>query len=99
KDAKTISSINLHKHVRKRVAIQGAKAASKRVTTKRGEQTLMLNISDHYGMMDVVVWPEQYRRFYPTLHNSEALRITGKVAESFGVVTLVAASIERVDFS
>jgi len=59
---------------------------------------LMLNLSDHRGMMDVVVWPEQYQKFYTQLATAEALRITGKVAESFGVCSLEAKEIEKVEF-
>ena len=65
----------------------------------------MLNLSDHSGMMDTVVWPEQYQKYYTELSTvdersftAEALRVTGKVAESFGVCTLEANVIEKVEF-
>ena len=93
-----IAASDLSRHVGKRVTVLGAVAASKRVTTKRGENMLMLNLSDHSGMMDVVVWPEQYRANHSTLSTAEALRVTGKVAESFGVCTLEAKEIEKVEF-
>jgi DNA polymerase III alpha subunit len=59
---------------------------------------LMLNICDHSGMMDTVVWPEQYLTYYSQLAGAEAMRVTGRVAESFGVTTLEAQKIERVEF-
>ena len=94
----TATSSDLASHVGKRVTVLGAKAASKTVTTKRGENMLMLNLSDRQGMMDVVVWPEQYRSYHLPLSTAEALRITGKVAESFGVCTLEAKEIDKVEF-
>ncbi len=94
-----ISSSDFSKHVGKRVTVLGAIAATKRVTTKRGESMLMLNLSDHSGMMDTVVWPEQYHKYYTELSTAEALRVTGKVAESFGVCTLEAQEINRVEFA
>jgi len=94
----TVSSSDLPLHLGKRVSVLGAKSASKTVTTKRGDRMLMLNLSDHRGMMDVVVWPEQYQKFYTQLATAEALRITGKVAESFGVCSLEAKEIEKVEF-
>ncbi len=93
-----IAASDLAWHVGKRVTVLGAVAAAKRVTTKRGENMLMLNISDHSGMMDTVVWPEQYQKYYMELSTAEALRVIGKVAESFGVCTLEAQAIEKVDF-
>ena len=94
----TVNSSDLSSNVGKKVTILGAKAASKTVTTKRGENMLMLNLSDRQGMMDVVVWPEQHRSFHLPLSTSDALRITGKVAESFGVCTLEAKEIDKVEF-
>ncbi len=93
-----ITASNLAKHVGKRVTVLGAVAATKRVTTKRGENMLMLNLSDHSGMMDTVIWPEQYQKYHTELSTAEALRITGKVVESFGVCTLAAQAIEKVEF-
>ena len=49
-------------------------------------------------MMDTLVWPEQYQKYYTELSTAEALRVTGKVAESFGVCTLEAQAIEKVAF-
>lgn len=59
----------------------------------------MLNLSNHSGMMDTVVWPEQYQKYYTDFSTAEALRVTGKVAESFGVCTLKASAIKKVEFA
>ncbi|MDP4199271.1 MAG: DNA polymerase III subunit alpha [Bacteroidota bacterium] len=94
----TVRASDLARHIGKRVTVVGAKAATKAVRTKRGELMLMLNLSDKSGMMDVVVWPEQYRQYYTQLSTAEAVRIAGKVAESYNVATLEAHAIEKLEF-
>jgi hypothetical protein len=54
---------------------------------------------NHSGMMDTVVRPEQYQKCYTELPTAEALRVTGKVAESFWVCMLEANAIEKMEFA
>lgn len=76
------------------VTVIGYVSAYKITSTRRGDRMMMLNISDEDGMIDVVAWPEVFRRSYSTLAAAEMLRIKGKVTESFDVVGLEAISIE-----
>lgn len=66
--------------------------------TRDGHSMLMLNISDDTGMIDVVVWPETYRKFDRELRTGNAFKITGKVETSFGVPSLHAEGIEAARF-
>jgi DNA-directed DNA polymerase III PolC len=91
------SSTDLLNMVGRTVTVVGFRSASKTVRTKRGELMQMLNVSDAEGMMDIVIWPEQYQKFYTLLSTGSAYRITGKVTESFGVPSLVAQQIETLD--
>jgi DNA polymerase-3 subunit alpha len=84
----------LASHMNKTVTVIGYVSAYKITSTRRGDRMMMLNISDEDGMIDVVVWPEVFRRSYSILSTAEMLRIKGKVTESFDVMGLEALSIE-----
>jgi DNA-directed DNA polymerase III PolC len=95
----TVSSLDLKKFVGKRVTIIGHRSSSKRVQTKTGKPILMLNVSDHDEMMDVVVWNEQYLKYDSALSTGSAFKIVGKVTESFDVCSIEAIAIERLEFT
>ncbi len=78
----------------KPVAVIGYVSAYKITSTRRGDRMMMLNVSDEDGMIDVVVWPEVFRKSYSILSTTEMLKIKGKVTESFDVIGLEAISIE-----
>jgi DNA polymerase III alpha subunit len=88
----------IEKYVGKEITVVAAIATSKVVSTKKSQMMLMLNLSDASGMFDVVIWPEEFQKYYQVFSNAEALRITGKVAASFDVPVLEARTIERLEF-
>jgi DNA polymerase-3 subunit alpha len=94
----TIKAAELSKYIGKTISIVGYRAASKGVTTRTGKAMLMLNIADHTGMVDVTVWNEQYMRYYTELSTGQAYRITGRVQESFGVPSLEARTIDKLEY-
>lgn len=93
-----ITTLQLKEHIGKRVRLVGHIAASKFIRTKKGDAMCLLNISDEHGMADVVIWPELFREQHLMLSIAAALRVTGKIAENFGVPSLIAEKIERLDF-
>lgn len=95
----TVLACDLAQYGDSRITIQGYRTAQKGVTTRTGKPMLMLNISDKSGMMDVVVWNEQYVKFYSELRTGEAFRISGKVEMSFEVPSLQAEKIEKLEYS
>ena len=98
RDETAITSTDLPQFINKTIKVQGYIAATKNVRTKKGENMLMLNLADKDGMIDVVVWASEFKRFYSTIASSEALQITGMVKESFGAVSLIAEKIEREEY-
>ncbi len=92
-------SSELKNRIGKDVTIIGHISASKTTHTKRGERMLMLNVSDELDMMDIVVWPDVLRTYFTALSTAEALMISGRVAESFGVQSLEAKQIEKLEFA
>ncbi len=93
-----ITTTEMRKYIGKRTTLVGHIAAAKFVRTKRGQSMCLLNIADEFGMADVVIWPELFQTYHLTLSIAVALRVTGKIAENFGVPSLIAETIERLDF-
>lgn len=94
-----IASSSIGSHVGKTVRFVGHIVAQKSVSTRKGEAMLMLNLGDEHGMVDVVVWPSVFKKYYLALTGAPALKLAGKVTESFGVPIIEAQSIEAVNFS
>ena len=62
-----------------RVTVAGVRQSSRRSKTARGDWMMFLTLEDLEGMLDVVVWPEAYRRARQALGASETLLITGTI--------------------
>jgi DNA polymerase III alpha subunit len=98
KDSRTVGSHNLTRFSGRQVTVVGSYSSSKRTSTRKGKPMLMLNISDDDGLIDVVVWNEQFNQYYTELTNGAAFKITGKVEVSYDVPSIHAHKIERLDF-
>jgi DNA polymerase III subunit alpha len=94
----SIRTADLKQYVGKQKTLVGHVAASKYIRTKKGDPMCLLNISDEHGMADVVIWPELFKKHHLQLSIAQALKITGKIAENFGVPSLIAETIERLEF-
>lgn len=66
----------------------------KQIRTKRGEQMAFLTISDEGDAMDVVVFPDTYRKAKRWLEEEQLVQITGKVEERNQKLQLVTDEIE-----
>jgi len=93
-----IRTVDLKQYRGKQITLVGHVAASKYIRTKKGDPMCLLNISDEHGMVDVVIWPELFKNSHLQLSIAQALKITGKIAENFGVPSLIAETIERLEF-
>jgi DNA-directed DNA polymerase III PolC len=98
KDDIHIPSDELSRYIGKTVCVQGYIASTKHAVTKGGENMALLNMADANGMIDVVVWASEFKRYYTTLMASEALSIVGKVQESYGAISVIAQKIEKRSF-
>lgn len=82
----------------KEITVAGHIAACKITQTRKGIPMAMLNLGDEEGMLDVVIWPSEFKQIYSQIIISEALRVTGRVQSSFGVPTISAKSVEKIEF-
>ena len=62
-----------------RVTIAGIRQTSRRSRTARGETMLFLTIEDLSGMLDVIVFPDVYRRTKTIVSSNSPMLITGTV--------------------
>jgi DNA-directed DNA polymerase III PolC len=93
-----VTSDQLEKHIGREVTFVGHIVAQKPVSTRKGESMLMLNLGDDRGVVDVVIWPSIFKKYYKALVATAALKIQGRVSESFGVASIEAREIEAVAF-
>ena len=91
-------SSSLHRFVNQKVTIQGYIASRKDIRTRKGEPMCLLNLTDEAGMLDVVVWSDLYKQRYAVLSSAEGLKVTGKVQANYGVFSIIASEVERLNF-
>ena len=94
-----VRSCELQHYIGKRITVQGYIASTKHAVTKGGENMALLNMADATGMIDVVVWASEFKKYYMTIMASEALLVTGRVQESYGALSLIAEKIEKLSFT
>ncbi|MDH7514550.1 MAG: DNA polymerase III subunit alpha [Bacteroidota bacterium] len=93
----TVHAPDLPNRVGRRVVVGGWLIAAKPARTRKGERMMFLNLDDSFGRIDVVVFPACYRKYGHLLQTAGPYRIHGRVAEEYGVVTIVADRIETVE--
>ena len=82
----------------KRVRLAGIRQSSHRARTARGESMLFFTLEDLEGMIEVVFFPDVYRRVKNELSTNQPVLISGVVevdAES-GEPVLRAERVERI---
>jgi DNA polymerase-3 subunit alpha len=62
-----------------RVTVAGVRQTSRRSRTARGETMLFLTLEDLSGMLDVIVFPDVYRRTKAIVSSNSPMLITGTV--------------------
>ena len=90
-----INTLEAVVRVGQRVTVAGVRQAGRRSKTARGDWMMFLTLEDLDGMLDVVVWPEAYRRSRQALNGSSPLLVTGTMeADSRrGEAVLVAENV------
>ncbi|MCE1253960.1 MAG: DNA polymerase III subunit alpha [Anaerolineae bacterium] len=63
--------------VGKRIKVAGLKQSSHRSRTSRGETMMFLSLEDMAGVLDVVVFPEIYRKSRLILNSNELILVSG----------------------
>jgi DNA polymerase III subunit alpha len=92
----TIRSKDIERYIGKRVTVGGWMVAAKMSRTKKGERMMFMNLDDSTGMVDVVLFPKCYDKHAHLLRTTGPYRITGRVAQEFGVVNVFADGVEKL---
>jgi DNA polymerase-3 subunit alpha len=74
-----ITTAEAAERVGQRVTIAGVRQTSRRSRTARGETMMFLTLEDPSGMLDVIVFPDVYRRTKTTVSSNSPMLITGTV--------------------
>jgi len=76
---KAIATAEAAGRVGQRVMVAGVRQTSQRSRTARGETMLFLTLEDPSGMLDVIVFPDVYRRTRNVFSSNSPLLVTGTV--------------------
>jgi DNA polymerase-3 subunit alpha len=74
-----ISTIEAAGRVGKRVVVAGVRQTSRRSRTAKGESMLFLTLEDLTGTLDVIVFPDVYRRAKAIVTSNSPMLLTGTV--------------------
>ena len=79
-------------HVGERVTVAGIPITSKGTTTSKNEQMRFVSLEDHTGILEIVFFPDVYRRFARFLGNVP-LVVRGSLSEDEVAVTMEAETV------
>jgi DNA polymerase III alpha subunit len=76
-------------------SLVGLPCAWRRVETRGGSPMLFLTLADRSGVAECVLFPDAYARHAAALRGA-VLRVTGRVSDALGAITLEAARVEVI---
>lgn len=79
-----------------RARVAGWIAATKHVTTRKGEHMRFLTLEDETGLVEVTLFPGAYRRWGAALDGRGPYLVEGRVEEDHGAVSVTAERLERL---
>jgi len=93
-----ITTVEAAGRVGQRVTVAGLRQSGHRSRTARGETMMFLSLEDLAGMLDVVLFPDVYRKAQAVIHSSEPLLVTGvmEMDAARGEPLLRAEKVRRV---
>ena len=86
-------SFALRSRVGQDVTVAGWLVTARRATTKRHEYMKFLTLEDRHGVMEVVIFPDVYRRCGAHMSAAGCCRVRGRVKARNDAVSIVAAEI------
>lgn len=89
-----VRSCDLECHVGETVSLVGWLIAQRRTVTKKRQYMQFLTLEDLVGTFEATVFPNQYERLGPLIGASRILRVTGKVSDRAGGISLIASDLE-----
>ncbi len=85
-------------HENRKVTIWGWKVTSRTVRTDNNREMKFLTLEDHYGLMEVVFFPDVYNRYHGELQGFGPFAIEVTLKQSIpGDVTLVALRVRKIN--
>jgi DNA polymerase III alpha subunit len=85
----------LHTKVKKRCKVFGTIIAKRSHSTAKHELMLFLTLQDETGTIDVIFWPNEYKKWHSFTYSTAPIEVWGTVLEEYGTYTLQA---QRVQF-
>ncbi len=70
-----------------KVTVAGVIHTVKTKNSKKGDRYATFSLEDKEGVVEVIAWPEAYRRFETTIHGDEPVLITGALDKRDAVAT------------
>lgn len=92
-----IRSIGSLKHSEAHVSIAGIVNQCRRRQTKKGAPMAVFTLEDREGRLEVVVFPEAFRKYGRVLEDGKLLAVTGKLDKDDESARLVADKVKAVD--
>jgi DNA-directed DNA polymerase III PolC len=90
-------STELHQHVGQHVLAAGMLTAAKPVHTIKDEPMEFATFDDGHGLIEAVLFPQEYRERGHVLFDQGPFIFRGKVEEEFGAVTLSVTQLDRLE--
>ena len=97
--AQAVSSLDALERIGQRVTVAGVRQTSRRSRTAKGDLMMFLTLEDLSGALDVVLFPDVYRRAKDVLSSSVPVFVTGvmEMDASRGEPFLKAEKVVRVE--
>jgi DNA polymerase-3 subunit alpha len=70
-----------------KVTVAGVIHTVKTKNSKKGDRYATFSLEDKEGVVEVIVWPDAYRRFETTIHGDEPVLVTGSLDKRDNVAT------------
>jgi len=90
----SVRSTELEGHLGETVSLVGWLIAQRRAVTKKRDYMQFLTFEDLSGTFEVTIFPRDYQRLGAMVGRSRVHRVTGKVSDRTGSVSLIASDLE-----
>ena len=79
------------------IRLAGVIEARRSTPTQRGGEMLFLTMEDEWGLMEVSVFPDTYRRLRSRLDHYGPYVVSGTVEDQYGAITIAADDVQFLD--
>lgn len=87
-------SVEVGKYVHQTVYLAGLIEKVKRIKTKKGDSMAFVLISDEFGEIEAIVFPDQYRKFYPKIVEGELVLLQTKIDLKGNTFSIIIQNID-----